>query len=293
MGVGRPGVAFVVAMILSGVNSQGGAQVVVNGGGGLPAFPGPGREGATDLARLGPTINCAIRPLQIVEVAAPKPGVIREVLVRPGQEIAVGSPIAIFDDDLDRAALAAAEAREGMTAALDAASARREGLLRKVERLARAAERGAVSHADLEAARLELAFAEGEVGIAKDALELAGIEADQARAIVAKSVVLSPVSGVVGEDPIDPGESPSAKPIAVIYVVHPLRVEAYVPTAGLARFLGRERFEIIVNGDRTAPVPVALDHVSQVVDLSSNTQSVFFALEAPGILPGYQCMFEG
>lgn len=249
----------------------------------LPAFPGPA----------GGMINCAIRPLQVVEIAATKAGVIREVLVKPGQKVTAGSKIAIFDDELDQIVLAAAEARAAMTANLKAATERKAGHEKKVARMTKAANRGAVSEADLEAAKLELAMSQGEIDRETEALRLAEIEVRQAAAMLDKSVVTSPVDGIVGEDPIDPGESPSNKPIAVIYVVKPLRVEAYVPTAALASFLAQETFAIVVNGDRSKPVEVVLDHVSQVADLSSNTQSVFFALDAPGILPGYQCMFEG
>ena len=251
--------------------------------GALPAFPGAG----------GGVITCAIRPLQIVEIAATKAGVIREVLVKPGEKVTAGSKIAIFDDELDQIALAAAEARAAMTANLKAATERKAGLEKKVARMTKAANRGAVSASDLEEAKLELAMSQGEVDRESEALRLAEIEVKQAAAMLDKSVVTSPVDGIVGEDPIDPGESPNAKPIAVIYVVKPLRVEAYVPTAALASFLNRETFSIVVNGDRSNPVAVTLDHVSQVADLSSNTQSVFFTLDAPGILPGYQCMIEG
>ena len=253
--------------------------------GGFPAFP------AAPAPMMA--INCAIRPLQVVEIAAPKSGVIRDVFVRPGQEVEKGAKIAVFDDDLDRATLAAAEARAMMKAGVETATVRRDRLTEKVERMEKAAKRGAVAQADLEAAQLELALAQSDVKRETDLLALAEIEAEQARTILGKSVVVSPVAGVVGEDPIDPGESPAQKPIAVIYVVNPLRVEAYVPTAVLAEFLARDRFDVVVNGDSAAPIPVIMDHVSQVADLSSNTQSVFFTLEAPGILPGYKCMFEG
>ncbi|NJS37905.1 MAG: hypothetical protein HC783_01670 [Rhodobacteraceae bacterium] len=78
----------------------------------------------------------------------------------------------------------------------------------------------------------------------------------------------------------------------MIYVNDPLRVEAPVPTAGLAAFLARDSFEIVVNGNFAQPVPVTLDYVSQVADLSSNSQSVCFVQDAPGMIPGYQCVIS-
>jgi RND family efflux transporter MFP subunit len=235
-------------------------------------------------------VNCAIRPLQVVELAAPFAGVVRKVFVRPGQQVAAGDPIAEFDDDLTRASYEAALARTTLSAALEATRRQQEALARKVERLRSGVERRIVSQADLEAAELELAQAEGAVGRELDLLQLARIEAEQAKIALDKAVVVSPVAGQIGEDLIDQGEAPTQKPIAVIYVNDPLRVEAFVPTAGLAAFLARDSFEIVVNGNFAQPVPVTLDYVSQVADLSSNSQSVYFILDAPGMIPGYQCV---
>lgn len=234
-------------------------------------------------------MNCAIRPMSVVEIAAPGPGVVREVRVKPGQEVKEGDVLAIFDQDVAAAELALAEARAADTSAYDAAMIRLSGLKKKLERLDQARLRRAISEAEFESAELELAAAEGEVAKQDAALNLAELEAERARAVLSKATVTSPVDGIVGEDPIDPGESPSSKPIVTLYVVKPLRVETYVPTLQLPVFLAKGDFAVIVSGNQAEPVPVALDHVSQVADLSSDTQSVFFLLDTPGVLPGYKC----
>ncbi|MFM2389997.1 MAG: hypothetical protein RLZZ437_1552 [Pseudomonadota bacterium] len=252
-----------------------------------------GSTGAfADLAGLAKVpVNCAIRPLQVVEVAAPFPGIVRAVHVKPGQQVKVGDLIAEFDDDLTRATYDAAVARSQLTASLATAQSQRDALIKKVERLQAGVRRRVVSAADLEAAELELALAEGAVARETDLLRMAGIEADQAKIALEKSQVFSPAAGQIGEDLIAQGEVPTSKPIAVIYVNQPLRVEAFVPTSMLGTFLQRDRFEIIVNGNSNAPMAVTLDYVSQVADLSSNSQSVYFTLDAPDIIPGYQCLF--
>ena len=236
-------------------------------------------------------INCAIRPLQVVEIAAPITGIVSEVYVRPGATVAKGDIIARFDSDISEATLAVAELRATLTAGRDSAAAQRDALTEKVTRLERGVARRAVSQADLDAARLELTLAEGALNREVDILRMAELDINEARITVEKSVVRSPVAGQVGEDIIDVGESPQGRHVAIIYVNDPLRVEAYVPTSGLADFLDRSDFEIVVNGNQDALVQVTLDYVSQVADLSSNTQSVYFTLDAPDILPGYQCLF--
>ena len=236
-------------------------------------------------------IRCNIRPLQIVEVAAPIGGIVSEVLVRPGATVAAGDLIARFDDDLAKAALASAELRATLTAGRDAAEAQLSALSDRVERLEQGVARRAVSQADLDLARVELALAEGALNREIEQLRIAQMMVEEARIALSKTEVRSPVSGQVGEELIDVGESAQGRSVAVIYVNDPLRVEAYVPTLLLASFLDQDDFRIIVNGQTNTPVPVTLDYVSQVADLSSNTQSVYFTLEAGNYLPGYQCRF--
>ena len=236
-------------------------------------------------------INCAIRPLQVVELAAPIPGIVSEVLVQPGATVAAGDIIARFDSDVSEAILAAAELRASLTAGRDAATAKRNALVERVERLRQGVQRRAVSQAELDAARLDLTIAEGELAREEDQLRLAEQQVAEARIAVDKATLRSPVAGQIGEDLIAVGESTQSSHVAIVYVTDPLRVEAYVPTAQLSGFLEQSDFAIVVNGDRANPVPVTLDYVSQVADLSSNTQSVYFTLDAPDILPGYQCLF--
>lgn len=236
-------------------------------------------------------INCAIRPLQIVEIAAPLPGIVSEVFVRPGTTVAAGDVIARFDAEVSTAILAAAELRANATAGRDSAQAQRDALAAKVTRLQRGVERRAVSQSELDAARLELTVAEGTLSRENEQLLIAKQDVAEARIAIEKSTVRSPVAGQIGEDLIDVGESPQGRHVAIVYVTEPLRVEAYVPTTQLAKFLAKSDFGIVVNNDRTNPIPVSLDYVSQVADLSSNTQSVYFTLSAEDILPGYQCLF--
>ena len=56
-----------------------------------------------------------------------------------------------------------------------------------------------------------------------------------------------------------------------------------------AQVLARPALAIVVNGQRDIQIAITLDYISQVADLS-NTQSGYFTLSAPDILPGYQCL---
>ncbi len=234
-------------------------------------------------------INCTIKPLRVVELSAPVSGVVADVYANPGDQVAVGDPLVKMDDTLLRAEYALALAKSEAVQNLRAAETRRDGLAAKANRLERAYRQKAVSAAEYEAAQLDLALAEADISKEKELLALAKLEEQRVGALLQETVISSPVSGVLGEDLIDPGEAVGQKPVVTIYVNQPLRVEAYVPSEALADFVGRDQFSILVNND-TTPVAVNFDYASQVADLASNTISVFFKLDAPEVLPGSKCI---
>lgn len=234
-------------------------------------------------------INCTIKPLRVVELSAPVSGVVADVYANPGDQVAVGDPLVKMDDTLLRAEYALALAKSEAVQNLRAAETRRDGLAAKANRLERAYRQKAVSAAEYEAAQLDLALAEADISKEKELLALAKLEEQRVGALLQETVISSPVSGVLGEDLIDPGEAVGQKPVVTIYVNQPLRVEAYVPSEALADFVGRDQFSILVNND-TTPVTVNFDYASQVADLASNTISVFFKLDAPEVLPGSKCI---
>ena len=232
-------------------------------------------------------VNCAIRPLRVIEVAAPVNGIIAEVHVRPGQKVRAGDPLVSFDTDIAKIDLAMAEVRAADTSAIEIAERRLQGLNLRAERMTKARESNAVSEADYDAAILERDLAAGELAAAKADLAEAQIEAERNRTALDKAVVRSTVDGTVGEGLIDPGETPSAnQPIATITETDPLRIEAYVPTQALAEFIARPSHKAAIAGTL---YDVEMDYVSAVADLSSDTVSVFFTLRAAEIIPGLDC----
>ncbi|TYC64144.1 HlyD family efflux transporter periplasmic adaptor subunit [Rhodobacterales bacterium] len=240
----------------------------------------------------GEALNCTIKPLRVVEVSSPMRGIAAKVLVSPGEVVKTGDPLVQLDADMTEADMRLSAARAEADAALKAAIVKRDGLERKKARLEEAVAAQAVSLAEYEAAALDLDMAKAAVESEQQQLRLA--ELDHAKAVLAveKSLIRSPVAGVIGEDLIDPGESVERAALATIYVNKPLRVEVFVPAPRLRRLLERSSFSIYVDDTAGNAIPVSLDYVSQAVDLASNTVSVFFTLTETGIRPGSPCMFN-
>lgn len=234
-------------------------------------------------------LNCTIRPLRVVEVAALLDGVIAEVHAAPGQTVEAGAPLASLDARLLQAELDRARAFAGADAALRAAETRRDGVARREARLREGLERRAVSQADYDAAALDLAIAEQDVAQEQERLDLAGLEVARIEAELALSVIRAPVTGIVGENLIDPGETTQGRPLAQIYVNDPLRVEVFVPAGQVPDILAQDSHLIEVAG---RPSDVRLDYVAQIADVASNTISIFFFLENTQVVPGSRCLMR-
>jgi len=249
--------------------------------------------GVMPAAAQGFGINCTIKPTRVVELSSASVGIVSEVFVVPGQLVEEGEVLLRIDDRAVQSELALAEARASLTSGLQAAQVRADGLRSRLARLTEAMNRRAISASDHEAAALELAMAEADVQRERDVLALAALERDRVLAQLAAMQITSPVTGIVGENLVDPGEAAVPNPIATIHVTSPLRVEAFVPAARLGEIVGATEHMIVVDDNPTL-VPVVFDYAAPLADLASNTISVFFRLEAENILPGSRCfMPEG
>lgn len=237
-------------------------------------------------------INCALKPLQTIELSSEIPGIVKEVLVRPGAEVRKGEILMRLDTDLVRLDLDLARQKAGFTALLDAAIRRQALLEKRVDRLKRGVGQKAVSSAEYEDAVRELELAKAEIATQRQELRIAASNQARAAALLEKSEIRSPEDGVVGEELANVGESVAGGPVATLYVTRALRAEAFVPLQLLGRIGGDHRYALVVNGDRANRVPVTLDYISPVANLASKTISVFFLVDAKNVISGNSCLLE-
>ena len=270
-----PAVVMIAALMMFGdVRAQGLSSMPGFGGG--DGFSGP--------------VNCTVKPIQIVELSSQIRGIVAKVYVRPGQHVRRGDAILGLDTEIALSEMGLSKARSEADAMLKAAIIKKQSLTKKEARLAKALVSKAVSQSDYDDVALQLALASNDILREKQALNVARLDFLKSKLLVEKSQIDSPVDGVIGEDLVDPGENVSDRPLATIFVNKPLLVEAFVPFAMLPTYAKQTSFSIQIDGDDQGPVPVNLDHISQMADLTSNTVSMYFTLENAKILPGSKCV---
>lgn len=245
---------------------------------------------ATSLAAL----DCMIQPHQVVQVGSPAPGVIGHILVERGDLVQRGQPLVQLNASVERAALAVARERAGQTGDATVATSSRELARRELLRAEELHEQQYVSKTYLDKLRAEAGVAEGRSDQAKERRSLSTREAELAAAQLEQRTVRAPITGVVLERLMSPGEYVDQKPMLRLAAIDPLRVDVLVPAAAFGQvrpgMVGRVTPEILDRSVHRATVKT----VDRVIDAASNTFRVRLELPNPGhVLPaGLRCKLD-
>lgn len=214
--------------------------------------------------KLGDEMECLVEPHLVINVGSPVEGTLSEVLVDRGASVTKGQVVARLNSMVEAATVRLKSAQE-------------EFGKRKVERNEELYKKQLISANE------------------KDELEtqtrIAGLELAQQQQVLEQRTIRSPVSGVVIERLLAPGERVGDGKIVKIAQIDPLNVEVVAPAELLNRvrtgMTGEVRFGALVAGAHRASVVV----VDRVVDAASGTFGVRLRLPNPeGRIPaGIKC----
>lgn len=238
--------------------------------------------------------DCLIEPSQVVRVNSGIEGIIRAIYVDRGDSVQRGQVVAQLRDDVDRASAAAAQARASNMHTVQAAESRAaylDSVRQRNEQISQFLSRDQVeeAQANARAAREERQAAAADQRVAR-------LEYAHSRQAMAEKTVRSPVSGVVVERAMSPGEyrGPDASHILTIAQVDPLNVEVFAPIA---------QFDAVELGDEVTIVPeepvggkylARVKVIDRVFDAASGTFGMRLELPNPGnkLPAGLRCRIE-
>lgn len=221
---------------------------------------------AQELAPLSST-DCIIEPHIVVKISSPVEGILEEVSLERGDTVKDWQPVGHLESRVEKAAVDLARERDNFNK-------------RKVD-------------------RNEELYAKQLISInEKDELEterfLSAMELRHAEAILAQRSIASPISGVVMERYISPGEFVGSDPILKVAQLNPLNVEVILPVEAYGRVTKGKKATVFpqlpVGGEYQARVVI----VDKVVDAASGTIGVRLELPNPGnrLPAGLKCRVE-
>lgn len=235
---------------------------------------------AADLEEI--ELNGVIHPSQVVEISGGVlTGVLEEIMVDRGAEVTEGQLLAVLDSRLDEANLKLAEARVNLVAALEASMAAREYFADAYDRAQNLYEEGVVSIELRDRAEEEALLAESRWRVEQESHTLWRMELERSKVQLEMRNIISPLSGVVTDRMVDPGEFVGQATLLTIAQLDPLYVEVVAPASLYGAIQSGTRATVLpgdpVGGSYEAEVTV----VDKVLDAASNTFRVRLELPNP------------
>jgi RND family efflux transporter MFP subunit len=175
--------------------------------------------------------ECLLEPAAEVAIGSPTIGLIQEIHVDRADVIRAGDVLVQLESSVEVAALEVARARARMAGVVGSKAATAE---LEQKRLARAEQlyRGKALSLDVrDEVQTQAKVAAQELVQAREEKQLAALEFAQAEANLERRVIRAPISGVVVDRMMNPGEVVDEEKILRIAQIDPLRVEALLPAA--------------------------------------------------------------
>lgn len=236
--------------------------------------------------------NCVMDPAQLINLSSTGTGVLSEILVARGDAVQAGQAVAQMDASLERATIAILDARARSTAQVEAQEARAAFVSAQLDRMKRLVEQNAQSAVRLEEMEYEHALAQIQLQQALIDRAVTQAEAERARVANDKTVIRSPIDGLVVDIPLGPGEGTGPdRPVMTLAQLDPLHVEAFLPIDLFAQVRPGMRVTVEpdapIGGSYSAEIAV----VDRVFDPASRTFGIRVTLPNPdSLLPaGHRC----
>jgi len=228
-----------------------------------------------DELRSGPTISGNLKAERESTVRAEIGGSVLQVMAEQGQAVSRGQVLARVDDAALRDAMISAQS--GVRSASNAAQVAG----RDVERTTRLTQAGAIAQRDLDNARNAQVAAQAQLADARARLS-------QAQEQQGKTVIRSPISGVVSDRPVNAGDvvSPGG---ALFTIVDPasMQLEAAVPAADLGQLRVGAPVRFTVSGYPGRTFTGKVQRINPAADPATGQVPVFVSIpNADGRLVG-------
>ncbi len=238
--------------------------------------------------------DCLIEAKQSVEIRSPVEAVIETIRVRRGDYVRKGAILVTLEAGAEEAALKLAQSRATMQGEIKAAEARLDLARKRWKQAQELYDDKFIAASARDEAVAEYKLASEQLNQAQENKILAELEVKRTSEILALRTIRSPLSGVVVEKVLSPGEFATSNlkdPILKLAQIDPLNVEVILPVAYYGRIKGGERASVFpeapIGGKYRATVKV----VDRVVDAASGTFGVRLELSnRTGTIPaGVKC----
>ena len=209
--------------------------------------------------------DCLIEARQQVDLRSPVEAVVETVQVQRGDSVKKGQVVATLESGPERAALELAKSRASMSGELKSAEARVDLTQKKQLRAEELYKQNFVSVNARDEAEADYRLSIEQLRQARENQKLAELEMQRSAEVLAMRTIRSPLSGIVVEVILKPGEFSSSnlkEPILKLAEVDPLYVEVILPVTMYGKIKNGQHAQVLPE----QPVGGNYDAIVKVVD---------------------------
>ncbi|MGP0173793.1 efflux RND transporter periplasmic adaptor subunit [Pseudomonas sp. NCHU5208] len=231
--------------------------------------------------------NCLIEPSQTVDLGTPITGLLSEVLVSRADRISEGQILAHLESSAETAATELARFKSEQVGPTQLAKSKIEFAQRKFGRLQAMAEENLMPAQQSDDAEAELRLAEAELKVASENRQLAKLEHQQQRSLLALRRIQSPFNGVVVEQLAFVGEvvEPGAGKRGIFRVAQldPLRVQVVMPKTTFGQIHVGMKVDVVPELSSNERYIALVRSVDRLLNAASGTFVVLLELPNPNL----------
>ena len=237
---------------------------------------------------------CVIKPYAEISIGTPVEGVIQTVPVDRGDWVTKGQVIVTLESSLEEATVALAKSKAEAEAALKSSQVKIGFSTRKLERALDLFKTNSIARHEVDEAQTEKALAEMSYQEASENKRQAELELNRATAALHLHSIRSPITGVVVDRLLSPGELARQTPVMKLAQINPLRVEVFAPISLLGRLKTGMRADVRPEGKGQPVHQAKIMVVNKVVDSASGTFGIRLEMPNPNnaISAGLACTVE-
>lgn len=222
-----------------------------------------------------------IEPFELVDVGTPVAGVVSNVTVKRSSTVSKGENLVVLESSVENSVVERAEVLaevEGEIKLQQESLAFAERMFKRVEELFSG---DVISAEKYDQAATEVVLARARLQKAQENKEIAKLDLQRAQAMLSRRTIKSPISGIVVERFIAPGEFVDNQPLLTIAQMNPLRVEVVLPAQMFNKITPGMQALVFPEIDRGNSLLSEVTIVDRLIDPASGTFGVRLELPNP------------
>lgn len=230
------------------------------------------------LAQEAAPVACVMKPYMEVSIGAPVEGLIKAVHVERGDWVSKGQAMVALEASVEKATVDLAKAKAEAT--IKSTQEKMAFSARKLERAMDLFKSNSIAKHEFDEAQTEKILADMAHLEATEKKHIDELEWHRATAALNLRTISSPLSGVVVDRLLSPGELAGKTPMLKLAQINPLRIEVFAPLSLLGKLKSGMKAEVKPEG-HSATYQAEITVVNRVVDSASGTFGVRLEMPNP------------